>query len=143
MRRIFLLRLLPNTRISLLDHLFAEIHADQIVLKDVVIEHVFGGFTQVDNPLAHIRRTHSESHVLGVVGAGRMIVAAYAADTAGDEVRVPWIFALHENAVSTEDGRGAMAFRDLPVFKIDLGKDPKQSFQFVLLQVLLHFQRMY
>jgi hypothetical protein len=56
-----------------------------------------------------------------------MIVAADSADTAGDEVRVSRIFALHEDAVTTEDRGGAMAFGDLPIVKVDLCEDPKAS----------------
>ena len=43
--------LVPDAGIGLLDHLLAEIDADQIVLEDVVVEHVFGGFAEIDDPL--------------------------------------------------------------------------------------------
>jgi hypothetical protein len=49
-----------------------------------------------------------------------MIVPANSADTAGDEVRIPRVFAFHENAVSPENRGRAVTLRDLPVFKIDL-----------------------
>ena len=46
-----LLGLLPDARVGLLDHLLAEVDADQVVLEDVVVEHVLGGFAEVDDPL--------------------------------------------------------------------------------------------
>jgi hypothetical protein len=49
-----------------------------------------------------------------------VVVAAYSANPAGDEVRVSRIFAFHENAVAAENRRGAVAFRHLTVLKIDL-----------------------
>src|SRR6185437_16026319 len=64
---------------------------------------------QVDDPLAQVRRTDAVGHVLAVDRAGRVIVTADAADPAGDEVRVPRVLALHEDAVAAEDGRGAVA----------------------------------
>jgi hypothetical protein len=120
-----LLRLRQNAGIGFLDHHFAEIHADQVVLIEVVIEHVLGGFAQIDDPLAHVGRPYSKRHVLRVIRTGRMIVSAYAADAAGDEVRVAGIFALHEYAVAAKDGRGAVAFRHLPVGEIDFCVDPE------------------
>jgi hypothetical protein len=42
--------------IGLLHHLLAEIDAHQVVLEDVVVEHVFGGLAQVDDPLRDGRR---------------------------------------------------------------------------------------
>ena len=74
--------------VGLLDHLLAEVHADEVVLKNVVIEHVLGGLAEVDDPLAHRRRPNVKRHVLGVDGTGGMVVAADAADAAGDEVGV-------------------------------------------------------
>jgi hypothetical protein len=50
-----------------------------------------------------------------------MVIAANAADAAGDEVRIAGIFPLHEDAVSPKDGRRAVAFGHFTVFKIDLG----------------------
>ncbi len=47
------LRLCPDAGIGFLHHLLAEIHADQVVLEDVVVEHVLGGFAEVDDPLGH------------------------------------------------------------------------------------------
>src|ERR1044072_9402869 len=55
-RRFWFLRLFPNIWISFLYYHLAEIDADEIVLEDVVIEHVFGSFTEVDDPFAKRRR---------------------------------------------------------------------------------------
>ena len=127
MRRRCLFCLLPDTGIGFLDHLFAEIHADQVVLEDVVVEHVFGGFAEVDDPLRHRRRPHSECHVLRIGGAGGMVIAADAADAAGDEVRVARIFALHEDAVAAEDRGGAVTLGDLAFAEVDLGEDAEAA----------------
>ena len=54
-RRRRRLRLVPDLGIGLLDHLLAEIDADQVVLEDVVVEHVLGGFAEVDDPLGDRR----------------------------------------------------------------------------------------
>ncbi len=126
-RRVGLLRLRPDARVGFLDHLLAEVHAHQVVLKDVVIEHVLRSFAQIDNPFAQVRRANAEGHVLRVIGAGRVIVAADAADTAGDEVRVPRILALHEDAVAAEDRRSAVALRNLAVGEIDFGENAQAS----------------
>ena len=109
-----------NGRIRFFHHLFAEIHADQVVLKNVVVEHVLGRLTEIHDPLPQCRWSHAEGHILRVGGTRRMVVATDTADPAGDEVRVPRVFALHENAVAAEDRRSAVAFRHLPVIKIDL-----------------------
>ena len=90
-RRSGLYRLLPDAGVGLLHHLFAEVHADQVVLEDVVVEHVLGGFAQVDDPFGNRGRLHSERHVLRIGGAGGVIVTADAADAAGDEVSVAGI----------------------------------------------------
>ena len=126
-RRCCLLRLLPHPRIRLLHHLFAEVHADQVVLKDVVVEHVLGGLAQVDDPLRHRRWPHTKGHILRICGAGRVIIAADAADAAGDEVRVSRIFALHEDAVAAEDRRSAVAFGNSAFAEIDLRKDAEAA----------------
>ena len=118
---------LPNAGIGFLDHFFAEIDADQIVLEDVVVEHVFGGFAEVDDPLGHRRRTNSECHVLRVGGAGCVVVAADAADAAGNEVRVARVFALHEDAVAAEDRGRAVTLGDLAFAEIDLGEDAEAA----------------
>ena len=117
------LRFSPNAGIGFLHHLLAEVDAHQVVLEDVVIEHVLGGLAQVHDPLADGGRPHSERHVLRVVGAGGVIVAANAADAAGDEVGIARIFALHEDAVAAEDGRGAVTLRHLAVLEVDLSED--------------------
>ena len=118
---------LPNTRICFLDHLFAEIDADQIVLKDVVVEHVLGGFTEIDDPLSHCRWSDVECHVLCVGRAGGVIVAADAADAAGNEVGVTGIFALHEDAVAAKDRRRAVAFGNFAIREIDFGVNAETS----------------
>ena len=73
------------------------------------------------------RRLDAEGHVLGVAGAGGVVVAADAADPAGDEVGVARVFALHEDAVAAEDRRGAVALGDLAVGEIDLGVDAQAA----------------
>jgi hypothetical protein len=92
-----------HARVGLLDHALAVVDPDQILLEDVVVEHVLGRLTEVDHPLAEMRRLHPVRHVLRVAGAGGVVVAADAADPAGDEVCVARILALHKKAVSTED----------------------------------------
>ena len=126
-RRGCLLRLLPDTGIGFLHHRFAKIHADQVVLKDVVVEHVFGGFAKVDNPLRHRRRPHTERHVLRVGGAGGVVIAADPADAAGDEVRIARIFALHEDAVAAEDRRGAVTLGNFALAEVDFGEDAEAA----------------
>ena len=56
-----------------------------------------------------------------------MIVAADAADAAGDEVGVARIFALHEDAVAAEDGGSAVALGDLALAEVDLGEDAEAA----------------
>ena len=122
-----MLGLVPHAGIGFLDHLLAEIDADQVVLEDVVVEHVLGRFAEIDDPLGDRRRPNAKRHVLRIVGAGRMVVAADAADAAGDEVGVARVLALHEDAVAAEDRRGAVALGDLPVGEIDLGEDAQAA----------------
>ena len=121
------LRLVPHAGIGLLDHLLAEVDADQVVLEDVVVEHVLGGFAEIDDPLGEGRRPDAEGHVLRIGRAGGVVVAADAADAAGDEMGVARIFALHEDAVAAEDRRGAVALGDLAVLEIDLGVDAEAA----------------
>ena len=121
------LRLVPHAGIGFLHHLLAEVHADQVVLEDVVVEHVLGGLAQVDDPLAHGGRRNTERHILRVGGAGCVIVATDAADAAGDEVRVARIFALHEDAVAAENRRGAIALRDLLIVEVNLGENTQAA----------------
>ena len=52
--------LIPHARVRFLHHLFAEVHANQIVLVEVVVKHVLGGLAQVDHPLAEGGWAHAE-----------------------------------------------------------------------------------
>ena len=112
-RRLGAVGLLEHAGVGLGDHLLAVVHPDQVLLEDVVVEHVLGGLAEVDDPLAQVRRLHAVGHVLRVAGAGGVVVAADAADAAGDEVRVARVLALHEDRVAAEDRRGAVALGDL------------------------------
>jgi hypothetical protein len=56
-----------------------------------------------------------------------MIVAADSADATGNLMRITRVLAFHEHAVATKDGRGAMAFDDLPVVEIDLRMDAEAA----------------
>ena len=122
-RRSGFLRLGQHARVGLGDHLLAEVDPDQVFLEDVVVEHVFRGLAQVDDPLAEIRGLDPVGHVLRVARAGRVVVTADAADAAGDEVGVAWILALHEYRVAAEDRRCAVALDNFAVLEIDLGVD--------------------
>ena len=119
--------LLEHTGVGLGDHLLAEVHADQVLLEDVVVEHVLGGLTEVDDLLAECRRVHAVGHVLGVHRARRVVVAADAADAAGDEVGVARVLALHEDAVAAEDRRRAVAVDDLALAEVDLAVDAEAA----------------
>ena len=121
------LRLGQHARVGLGDHLLAVVDADQVLLKDVVVEHVFRGFAEVDDPLAEVRRLDAVGHVLRVAGAGGVVVAADTADAAGDEVGVAGILALHEDRVAAEDRRRAVALDDFPVLEVDLGVDAEAA----------------
>ena len=127
MRRLGFRRLFPHTRIGLLDHHFAEIDSDQIVLKDVMVEHVLGSLAQIDNPLGHVRRLDPVGHVLGIDRTRRMVVPANAANAAGDEMGVPGVLVLHEDAVTAKDRRRAMALDDLLSVEVDLRVDAEAS----------------
>ena len=118
---------LEHAGVGLADHPLAEVHPDQVLLEDVVVEHVLGGLAQVDDPLAEVRRADAVGHVLVVDRAGRVVVTADAADAAGDEVRVPRVLALHEDAVAAEDRRGAVALDDLLLLEVDLGIDAEAA----------------
>ena len=118
---------IQHAGIRFLDHLFAEIDADQVILEEVVIEHILGGLAEVDDPLGQGRRPDAESHVLRVTGAGCVVIAANPADPAGDEVGVARVLALHEYAVTAEDRRSAVALGDSPVGKVDLGVDAEAA----------------
>src|SRR6202046_3405378 len=112
MRRQFCFSPRQEARIRFPYHLLAEVHADEIVLKYVVVEHVLGGFAQIHDPFGDSWRTDSERHVLGVGRTSRVVIAANTTNAAGDEVRVTRVLAFHENAVAAENRRGAVTFRD-------------------------------
>ena len=92
-----------------------------------MVEHVLGRFAEIDDPLGQRRRLDAVRHVLRVDRAGRVVVAADAADAAGDEVRVARVLALHEDAVAAKDRRGAVALGDLAVVEVDLGVDAEAA----------------
>jgi hypothetical protein len=114
-RRLGAVGQLEHARVGLAGHPLAEVDPDQVLLEDVVVEHVLGGLAQIDDPLTEMRRPDAIGHVLVVDRAGRVMVTADAADAAGDEVGVPRVLALHEDAVAAEDRRGAVALDDLLV----------------------------
>ena len=116
-----------HARVGLGDHLLAEVDADQVLLEDVVVEHVFRGLAEIDDPLADVRRPYAVGHVLRVAGARAVVVTADAADAAGDEVRVAGILALHEDRVAAEDRRRAVAFHHFFVVEVDLGVDAEAA----------------
>ena len=126
-RRLGAVGQLQHARVGLRHHPLAEVHPDQVLLEDVVVEHVLRGLAQVDDPLTEVRRAHAVGHVLVVDRAGRVVVTADAADAAGDEVRVPRVLALHEDAVAAEDRRGAVALDDLLLLEVDLGVDAQAA----------------
>ena len=126
-RRRRLLGFLPDARVGFLHHHLAEVDADQIVLKNVVIEHVFGCFAEVDDPFRQRRRLDAVGHVLRVDRAGGVVVAADAADAAGDEMRIPRVLVLHEDAVAAEDRRRAVALDDFLRVEVDLRVDAEAA----------------
>src|ERR1043166_3661374 len=79
-RRFRLVRSGEDGRIGFADRLLAEIHAYQVVLKKIVVEHVFSRFAEIDYPLSHVGHPDAKRHALGIKGAGGMIVSADAAD---------------------------------------------------------------
>ena len=87
-RRLGRVGAFEHAGVGLRDHPLAVVDADQVLLEDVVVEHVLGGLAEVDHPLAEVRRTHAVRHVLRVHRARRVVVTADAADPARDEVRV-------------------------------------------------------
>src|SRR3984957_1186240 len=122
-----LLSLIQHAGICLLHHLFAEIHADEIVLENIVVEHVLSGFAEVYDPLREGWRSYAECHVLGIRRAGGVVIATDPANAAGDEVRIARILSLHKDAVAAKDRRRAVALGDLSVFEIDFAEDSKPS----------------
>src|SRR5207248_2567908 len=60
-----------------------------------------------------------------IARADRVVVAANAADAAGDEVGVAGILAPHEHAVAAEQRRGALARDHFAVGEVDLRVDAK------------------
>jgi hypothetical protein len=82
---------------------------------------MYSAASEVDDPIGERRRLHAEGHVLRVDCAGGVIVAADAADPAGDEVGITRILATEEHAVATEDRRGAPALDDPASTEVDLG----------------------
>jgi hypothetical protein len=102
-RREGFFRLCKDTGIGFLDHLLAEVHTYQIVLKQAVIEHVLGGFAEIDDPFRDWRRNNAVRHVLRINRASRVIIATNSTDSAGDEVRVSRVLPFHKDAVAAED----------------------------------------
>jgi hypothetical protein len=94
---------LRHAGVGLAHHPFAEVHARQVFLVEVVIEHELSRFAQVDDPFGQGGRAHSEGHVLGVDGGGGVIVSTNPADPAGEEVGVARILAAQEDAVAAKD----------------------------------------
>src|SRR5690606_15934169 len=121
------LGLRQHAGVGLRHHLLAVVDPDQVLLEDVVVEHVFSGLTEVDQPFGEVGRLHTVCHVLRVAGTGGVVVTADPADATGDEVRVPRVLALHEQRVAAEDRRGAEALDDFAVVEIDLGVDAEAA----------------
>ena len=128
MRRFFALRLLPYTWVSFANHLFAKIHADEIVLKDAVVEHVLRRLAEIDNPFTQRRCFDPISHVLRVNRASRMVVAANTANTAGNKMRISRILVLHEDGIAAKDRGRAVTFRHSLLFEIDLRINTKATY---------------
>src|SRR5260370_23586791 len=89
MRSFSCLGFLPDSRIGFAHHYFAEIDADQIVLENVVIEHVLRCLTQVNNPLRHCWRFYPVCHILGVNSAKDVSITTYPTNPASDAMAVP------------------------------------------------------
>ena len=53
-RRFGVVGVLQDAGIGLAHHPFAVVDADQVLLEDVVVEHVLGSFTEIDDPLAEV-----------------------------------------------------------------------------------------
>src|SRR5579885_827136 len=52
MRSFGLIRQLKHARIGFLHHLLAVVNGDQVLLEDIMVEHVLRRFTQVEYPLS-------------------------------------------------------------------------------------------
>ena len=116
-------RQLEHAGVGLGDHLLAEVDPDEVLLEDVVVEHVLGRLAEVDDLLAERRRVDAVRHVLRVARAGGVVVATDAADATRDEMGVARVLALHEDAVATEDRRRAVALGHDTLPEVDLGVD--------------------
>jgi hypothetical protein len=92
-----------------------------------VVEHVFGRFAEVYDPLGEVRRLDAVRHVLRVNRASGVIVATDAADPAGDEVRVRRALAFHEDGVATKYGRRAPAISNDVATEVHLGVNAQAS----------------
>jgi len=119
--------LLKHSWIGLFHHLLAEVNADQVLLEDVVVEHVLRRLTQIDNPLTQCWWLYPIGHILSIDRAGCVVVAADAADAARDEVSVARVFALHKEAVASEDVGGAKGLCYPAVLEVDLRIDAQTA----------------
>src|SRR6202140_4360496 len=127
MGRLCFIGKFQHARIGLPDHLLAVVNSYQIFLEDVVVKHILGCFTQIQNPLTQWRGLDTVGHILCVNRAGGVVITADTADAAGDEVGITRIFALHKKTVASKDRRSAMAFRYFPILEVDLGIDAKAA----------------
>ena len=125
MGRRGLLRLRQQRGVGLLHHLLAEVDEHQVVLEEGVVEHELGRLAQVHDPLRQRGRLDAVGHVLCVDRAGGVVVAADAADAAGDEMGVARVLAPQKDAVAAEQGGGDLALGNLPVLEVDLGVHPE------------------
>ncbi len=121
--RFGLFRFEPDIGVCLAHHVFAKVHPDQVVLKNIVIEHELRGFTQIDDPFRERRRFDPVRHVLRVNGTCRVVIAANPANTAGDEMGVARVFAFHKDAVAAKDRRRAVTLRHCTPSEIDFRVD--------------------
>src|SRR5215471_11409443 len=115
--------LFPNARIGLAHHLFTEVDADQVLLENIVVEHVLRRFAEIDDPFTQMGRPDAVGHILCIAGAGGVIIAADAADSARNEMSVARILTLHKDAVAAKDRRRAVTLGDLTLAEVDLGVD--------------------
>ena len=92
-----------------------------------MVEHVLRRLTQIDNPLTQRWWLDPVGHVLSIDRAGGVVVAAYAADAACDEVGIARVFALHEETVAPEDVGAAKSLHHLSILKVNLGIDTQAA----------------